>query len=66
MNGYRTPNKHEAAYYKRKAVQKILNSLIHIFEGVFIYESNLSNFQNLLLDKSNGRLREKSLKHKAF
>ena len=22
MNGYRTPNKHEAAYYKRKAVQK--------------------------------------------
>ena len=22
MNGYRTPNKHEATYYKRKAVQK--------------------------------------------
>ena len=22
MNGYRPPNKHEAAYYKRKAVQK--------------------------------------------
>ena len=22
MNGYRTPSKHEAAYYKRKAVQK--------------------------------------------
>ena len=23
MNGYRTPNKHEAAYYKRKAVQNL-------------------------------------------
>ena len=32
---------------------KILNSLIHIFEGIFICKSNLSKFQNSVLDKSN-------------
>ena len=30
-----------------------MNSLIHIIEGVFIYNTNLRNFQNKLLDKSN-------------
>ena len=50
----------------KEKLSKILNSLTHIIEGVLIYNTNLSKFQNLLLDKSNGRIREKALKHKDF
>ena len=32
----------------------------------YIYHHNLSKFKNLLLDKSNGKIRNKALKYKAY
>ena len=40
MKGYRIPNKYEADYCKRKAVQKILNSSIHNMKW-YLFPNNI-------------------------
>ena len=50
----------------KEKLSKNLEQLDSYNEGVFIFYWNLSKSQKVLLDKSNGRIREKALKYKAF
>ena len=61
INGYQTPNKYEADYYKEK-LSKILEQLDSFNKGVYILYQYLKKTPKVLLDTSNVIISKKALK----